>query len=305
MKPSPRHAPPRSRSRRAFSLIELMVVVTIIGLLAGITIPVIQSIQSQGRAVTELSAARAAAGGWRTFAEERDGELLKGYYPDSTPSNEPLYDFEGRLIPSGPTQQRWFWRLTQYVNDPRSVFFPNSLETLRRQVIDTGDNYQYTATLYPAMGLNGEWIGGLGEELGNELYALYEYGGLTECPYARRISDIKRPSSLMLFSSARYGSTEDNSDVGASFPGIIQGFYRITSPVSPRNGFRWPVDENGSTIATMTDKPVDHGYVSARHSNKAVTAMVDGSTQLQTIGDLADMRRWADQAWKADWQLMP
>ncbi|MEE2907429.1 MAG: hypothetical protein VX527_06300, partial [Planctomycetota bacterium] len=61
---------------------------------------------------------------------------------------------------------------------------------------------------------------------------------------------------------------------------------------------------NGSPLATMTEDPAEHGFLSARHNGQVVAAMVDGSTSLETLSELGDMRRWADLAWKRDWQLV-
>ena len=150
-------------SRRGFSLIELMVVIAILGLIVALAIPVLGSIEAQGRAVDELSGARATAAAWRDYATDRDGELLMGYYPDSDPEAEPLYDFNGDFILGGEPRKRWFWRLAAYVENAKEVFFPTALDTVRREIVDVPD-HQYATTLHPAYGLNGEWVGGLGED---------------------------------------------------------------------------------------------------------------------------------------------
>ncbi|MEE2907369.1 MAG: type II secretion system protein, partial [Planctomycetota bacterium] len=231
-------------ARRAFSLLELMVVIVILGLLTAIALPIMGSLESQGRAVEELSGARAAVAAWRDYAVDRDGELLKGYYPDSEPSEDPLYDFNGNMIMDGEPQQRWFWRLSPYLENPKKTFFPKSLEVVRRELIDVED-HQYAATLHPAFGLNGEWIGGQGEDLSNALYALYEYGNLSRCPWMRSLSDVRNTSKLMVFASSRFGSTQGGAP-GTWLPGIVQGFHRIESPCHPSNGYRWATGDNGS-----------------------------------------------------------
>lgn len=277
-----------------------MVVIVIIGLLLSIAVPVIGRIEAKSRAVEELSCARATVSAWRDYALARDGEVLRGYYPESEPSEEPLFDFNGNLIEPGPTQERWFWRLTPYLDDAKGTLYPSALEEFRRENIDV-PNHQYVATLYPAFGLNGEWIGGQGEELTNALYAIYQYGNLDSCPWIRRLSDIKHTSKLIVFSSARFGDTGDSSTASET----VEGFHRIESPYHPSNGFRWAAASGGNGVLdTMTQDPADHGYVSARHNGKAVTAMADGSTSLETLSQIADMRRWSDMAWKRDWVLL-
>ncbi|MDG2094159.1 MAG: type II secretion system protein [Phycisphaerales bacterium] len=286
-------------ARSAFSLIELMVVIVIIGLLLSIAVPVMGRIEAKSRAVEEMSCARAAVSAWRDYAVARDGEVLRGYYPESEPSTEALFDFNGDLIAPGPTQERWFWRLTPYLDDAKRTLYPSALEEFRRENIDVPD-HQYVATLHPAFGLNGEWIGGQGEALTNALYAIYEYGNLDRCPWIRRLSDIRNTSKLIVFGSSRFGST-DNSSMASE---TVEGFHRIESPYHPSNGYRWASASGGGVLDTMTEDPADHGYVSARHDGKAVTAMADGSTALENPSKIGDMRRWADMAWKRDWVLM-
>ncbi|MDG2424206.1 MAG: type II secretion system protein [Phycisphaerales bacterium] len=289
-------------TRRAFSLLELMIVIIILGLLTAISLPIMSNLEAEGRAVQELSGARSTVAAWREYAVDRDGELLKGYYPDSQPSEEPLYDFDGNLIAAGPSQQRWLWRLAPYLENPKETLYPKALEEVRREFIDVPD-HQYVATIHPAFGLNSEWVGGLGEDLSNALYAIYEYSELSSCPWMRRLSDVRHTSKLMVFASSRFGNTESGAP-GGVMPGIVEGFHRIESPFHPSNGNRWGTDSEGNTLATMTNDPADHGFVSARHNGKVVTAMVDGSTSLEPLGKLSDMRRWADLAWKRDWQLV-
>ena len=282
---------------------ELMMVVVVLGLLTAILIPALGGISSKGRATEELGGARAAVAAWQSYAIDRDGELIKGYSPDSDPSTEPLYDFNGNLIAPGPTQERWSWRLAPYLEDPKRAFYPKALETVRRELIDVPD-HQYSATIHPAFGLNGEWFGGLGDSLTNPLYAIYEYGDLERRPWKKNLSDIRNTGKLIVFASSRFGST-DNNGGGGYLPGITEGFHRIESPCAATNGYRWATTDNGTVLSTMTDNPAEHGYVSARHSGKAVTAMADGSTRLESLTDIGDMRRWADDAWKRDWVLVP
>ncbi len=288
--------------KRAFSLLELMIVIIILGLLTAIALPIMSNLESEGRAVQELSGARATVAAWREYAVDRDGELLKGYYPDSEPSEEPLYDFNGNQIAAGPSQERWFWRLAPYLENPKETLYPKALEQVRREFIDVPD-HQYVATIHPAFGLNSEWVGGLGEDLSNGLYALYEYGNLKRCPWIRTLSDVRNTSKITVFASSRFGS-EDNNAQGGVAPGIVEGFHRVESPTHPTSGTRWVTGDDGNTLATHTNKPVDHGFVSARHNGRVVTATVDGSTKLETLSDLADMRRWSDLAWKRDWKLV-
>ena len=66
-------------ARRAFGLIELMVVIVIIGLLLSIAVPVMGRIGAKSRAVEELSCARATVSAWRLC--QCPGSYAQGLLP--------------------------------------------------------------------------------------------------------------------------------------------------------------------------------------------------------------------------------
>jgi hypothetical protein len=47
--------------------------------------------------------------------------------------------------------------------------------------------------------------------------------------------------------------------------------------------------------------PADFGHLDLRYFDRATTAAADGHAEPLSLQQLADMRRWANQATKQDW----
>src|ERR1043165_8936768 len=98
------------RDARGFTLLELLVVITIIGILAGLIFPVSNALQRRGRMMREMSAARHLMTAYSSAATQNDGVLIKGYDKNS----------QVITLPSGKTLEgemccRYPWRLAPFL----------------------------------------------------------------------------------------------------------------------------------------------------------------------------------------------
>jgi prepilin-type N-terminal cleavage/methylation domain-containing protein len=79
--------------RRAFTLLELLVVVAIIGVLAGMILPALHGRADAGEADERLSSARQLMLAWQLYASEHEDRVLPGYRYGSS-----ARDFSGREV---------------------------------------------------------------------------------------------------------------------------------------------------------------------------------------------------------------
>lgn len=288
-----------SHSRRAFTLTELMVVIAVIGVLAAVLVPILDSAFRRAQSTTELQAARQLMQGYNAVSEDNKGRLMVGYLSDD-PDEE---DYLGNEIVVGPDGepiqgielQRWTWRLLPYLgNATDALFVGQGRDYLDR--INGSSDYTYIASVYPSFGLNGEWVGGMKGGTYADLHTLGTFTG--ETYYAKRRSQIKQPTKQLIFASSA-GPLENDSQ-------IVEGFFYIRSPWYLTSGWRWNTDEQGRPQASYEQgDPAASGFISARHEGKAVTAMLDGHTKLEALPDLTDMRRWSTDATSSNWVIEP
>lgn len=280
--------------RTGFTLIELMVVISVVGVLIAVLLPSLSSMVNRANSSAEMAAARQLSQGYTGYATDNNGRLMPGYLSND-PSNEDFedaYDIQGPTgaLLDGPSKRRWTWRILPYLGDSVDALFVNQ----GRQYIDElrgTDDFAYIASVYPSFGLNSEWLGGMKGSVYGDLHTLGEFTG--ECYYSQRLAEIQRPSEQLVFASSRGPQFEGN--------GNVEGYFYLLSPHYHTTGPRWEIDDDGEPSADASK----NGFISARHDDKAVTTMLDGSTKLERLQDLNDMRRWANDAWKADWVIEP
>lgn len=257
----------RSHARgRAFTLIEVLVVVGIIALLAGIALPVYQKIQRSGAMTRELSAGRQIMTAFHLHAAAHDGELLKGY--DRSAGDVALPN--GSVI-SGVVSERYAWRLAPYLEErvENILLLNEALRTANTYPPDSVD-YQYRVSLHPSFGMNGYCIGGYDDDTGNGYYS-------RDC--VTRTAGTSFASGLIVFASARFresGQTE------------TPGYFKVVPPRFFRTKWTMPFNRNSA--------PENYGYVDPRWNGKAMCAFLDGHVALLGESELTDSRHWSNLA---------
>jgi prepilin-type N-terminal cleavage/methylation domain-containing protein/prepilin-type processing-associated H-X9-DG protein len=258
--------------RTGFTLIELIVVVAIIGVLAGLLLPVLDTLRKSGNKTREVHAGRQLAVAFASAATDQDGTLMQGY----AEAGQALDDL-GRQVES-PVCNRYPWRLAKYldykvvgtllVNDQAKISELRSNQT----------TYNYLVSLAPTFGLNSIMVGGdYHSVLAPTAFTYKRFGKFC----ATRMSEIANPSRMILFASAHYIAGDTS----------YYGYHTVEPPNLTGRNWQGGYAEK---------KPQSMGYIHLRYEKKAVVAMVDGHVELLGEEELRDMRRWSIQAAEAD-----
>lgn len=273
-------------NRPAFTLIELLVVIAIIAVLVAILLPALSTARAYGKQCRELAGAQHLLMAYTLYADANNGKVLPGYAPKKWVNGPmPVVDQEGtRLL--NEEAMRFPWRIAPYLNyDFRGLYKDDKL---LGQMYGRPD-YNYVISLYPSTGINAAFVGGNDK--------LSEFDKAFQALYGRvhvsRLDEVIRPTKLMVFVSAH-----DREYAAAPEFGRPEGYCRVEPPIfTEANGRQWEptYDENSENPG------LNSGFVSLRHRDRAVAAMIDGHGQLMSWEQLNDMRYWADQADRPDW----
>jgi len=106
-------------SQRAFSLIELLVVIAIIAILAALLLPALASAKERARRVKCLSNLKQVGLGLKLFAQDRDG-----YYPWHLPASD-----GGTYGPNAAEAWRNFMAASDEIDTPKVLVCPSDTAT--------------------------------------------------------------------------------------------------------------------------------------------------------------------------------
>lgn len=260
--------PPVGPSRRAFTLLELLVVIAIIAVLTALVVPAVGACRRQARKAREVSGARQLMTAYFMASDENRGRLLAGMENGAFATNE-----TGGKITMAEVAKRWPHRLRPYLgNRFRSALYVNAQAEHydHLQAAQSGSMLDYILSLSPSFGMNQRFVGGEGVKHLRD-------------PIVQRFADAGAPARLIAFTSAQNRGLGENS-----------GYFYVNAPAYwSRNGVPDP------------DEPAaeqDHvaGYIAFRHAGRAAVSFLDGHVRLMTRAELGDMRLWSESARLAD-----
>lgn len=134
--------------------------------------------------------------------------------------------------------------------------------------------------------------------------------------YVTHAHEVRHPERLLVYASARGVDIASRASYGTVFYGrmpgawsaaskVVPGFWEVTQPGARVPG-SWPAWQPGNRFVEQSD-PARWGMIHPRYrfgsDAAAVTVMVDGHVAMQSLSDLRDMRKWSNQADRADWEF--
>lgn len=260
----------KSRRTNGFTLVEVLVTMTIIVVLALIGGASFHSIRSKAKATTEVNAARQLIAAYLGYAAEHSGALLPGYKSDPETRN-----LDGELL-YNPVNARYPWRLAPHAPRLAGVFLTNGNEAMLDK-----PNCDYLVSVEPNLGLNDIFAGGhFGS--GSPLRPSPRLVDVLGKFYVSHLAEIETPENMIIFASARHGVK--SKDVG---------HFEVHPPnlLAPS----W-----STKPASDAKSAADHGFVDFRWGGSAVVAMAGGNVLMLDETRLRDMRRWSNQAARAN-----
>jgi prepilin-type N-terminal cleavage/methylation domain-containing protein/prepilin-type processing-associated H-X9-DG protein len=259
------------RSRAAFTLVELLAVIAIVGILAAIVIPTVAAARSHAAKAVEISAARQLMVGYHLAATENRGWLMPA---KAQSANGAVVGESGEAL-SAMINIRWPHRMRPYLGDRfKKTLYVNKQEPLYDLIASNGQGdlaKNYALSLATTFGMNGWFVG-------SPAYSESLADATSDAPVAK-ISQAPNPGRLLAFASAT------NRVYGDDY-----GYFVVKPPSLWSN----PHDLSGFPDDASADP--QYGFVAFRHGGKAVTAFLDGSVALMGSRELRDMRHWSPGA---------
>ena len=242
------------KSARGFSLIELLVVVAIVAILAGLAMVGYSKYVESAKRGKEMHAARVLMAGFHAFAADNAGRIIKAM--DNNPGR--VLDNKGKPVMSHAAK-RWPWRLAPYFDYDVDALLVNNQEAAPIK----DPMYSYLVTVFTTLGMNGTFVGGK-----------YGTGLAPDHPRNNKgnfcvtsIAQPHKPSQLIVFAAAKmdgapaagcfdvcapgYGATGEvdfkygNKAVVAYFDGHVE----MNTPEQLKDMRRW------SNLAAVQDDP--------------------------------------------------
>ena len=276
------------RSARAFTLVEMLVVIGVIALLLGLLLTGLRAAMGSGSKTRELSALRQVFYGWSMYSNTNEEQILPGYIDENT---QDLWNVEYRdqkkqeLDPE--LTQAWPWRLAPYLD--------YSWELLAGYRDDADEDLSAVPPAevqsQPFFGYNAMYVGGWWTSSQPSGPASLRYDNYV----VRTAGSCARADSMILFSGAterRAGDYKPNDD------DRIAGSHWVSPPNQAITKI-WGASLGGpnsiDVVAPVASVPVN------RFGPSIAILTSDGGAQSANVNELLDMRRWVDAADKRDW----
>ncbi len=269
------------RTARAFSLIEVLVVIGIIGILAAILFPVFSRVKLAAKGTESLSNIQSLSSALLLYMHDYDETVvLSGSWNDSD-NNDPflLPDSSGSSCPSGGcAMATWPWLLNPYMKNPQATLDP--LAPQLGNVLAVG-NDTVNDLFFPQYGMNYVYL------------TPYDVNTDPSNPAQRPVSlsMITQPGATV-FATSKFSYSESR---------LAQNgyLYFAESPIEHASPARWTTVEVPDCAAADSDRMHDckeswgvdpNGFISSP-SEEGITSVAAGANTggvaFRNTGDMA------------------
>lgn len=327
-----------ARSTRAFTIVEMLVVISIVAILIGLLLPALNSARNRARKTGELNNLRQVHIAWNLYANSNADATLPGYLEAEVQQRWRVsYKYiDGSKIPPAPDFSGsdpniagpWTWRLLPYLDYSHEIVHGYKNEAAPDQLDMQEPEEAEDIAEHPAYGYNGHYIGGYYEivvvpdpnggdpiEVPRTRFTSAE--GFTSTSYstgvknlvARNISAIGRSNEVITFCS----SSELPAGIVRETLDDIDGCDLVHPPLlaferqwgmPPQGGIGGGATGLGDTTTrSLLEVFVDDCPVPiARYTDSAAVLFADGHLDQIRPLTLNDMRYWVDHAVDAGWR---
>lgn len=304
---TPSSAPSRPR---AFTIVELLVTVAIIGVLVGLLIGGLRAAMGSARKTRELNGFRGVHAAWYQYSTSFDEHLLPGFLDVATQETWQVTtpNMSGQRLPLG-LSQTYPWRLAPFVDNPYSTFVgymerdgeDESANTAVAAPWDgadlvpewagpTFDDPGSLVALQPGFGYNAYYVGGWYKE-GTALFS----AGAGRV--AIRLGAIARTSEQVVFAASTYRDA-GRYPIRGGGDDQVPGAAWIAPPQLGTVPVWQPLGMQDTGILEVR---LSQAVPARRHNGTVATVRADGSTETSSVATLLDMRLWTSAADRPDY----
>lgn len=303
---------------RAFTIVELLVVIAVIGVLVGLILPALSGVQKRGHKAIEMNDIKQIGIAWNLYAQNNNDAALPGYlsiqtqtpptatirgwgvayqYPDHTNIPPAPAYLPGNPNIAGP----WTWRLLSYLNYNHDAVHGYAAEVDVDKFAMAQPAEAQAIAEQPAFGYNGYYIGGYWDQLISDgsvqrpVYKYYDHCGVadgTRLLIPTTIAQIKRSSDMVAFCSSTKLAP---SSAGQPFYGKLRSDLagaHLVSPPTLATEPQWRPFAQNPLNAVEVLSAADAYVPLQRFTSASAVLFADGHCDSESYNALFDQRKW-------------
>jgi type II secretory pathway pseudopilin PulG len=282
----------------------MLVVISVLAVLTALVLVALRAARSGAGRAESIASLRALTQAHASYATEHRGRFIPAYVNQSLltttiPLTVELAD--GFAVPEA-ARQTWVWRLSPYLDHSwRAMFSEADASTMTQLSSLYADRELVEISQQPSFGLNGIFFGGDSDSGGSEIANQSPFGTITPTIAATRITEVRTPSTQVLFAPSRRSGGDPADTLGNA------GWFELRAPFLSTRQWEVITDASGSSsiVATSGLSGGTAGLPYIRRNERTFpVAFLDGSAG-PVDADITsnDMRAWAPQASGPLWTL--